>query len=110
MKLTLGALQHLMREFIAERGWKKRYNKPKDIALSISVEAAELLEIFQWLDDRESKIVVHKKKQDIERELADIILYCVNLGNAVNIDLNHAIIEKIEENKIKYPTSKKRSV
>ena len=107
MVVTITKVQEIMKDFISERGWEK-YQNEKNIAISICVEAGELLEIFQWSDCKSNKkeLLAIKRKQDIEKELADVILYCASMGNILNIDLGRAIIEKMEENKKKYPVDK----
>lgn len=88
----------MARKFVDDRGWSK-FHKPKDLAMSISIEAAELLEIFQWTDRCPSG----KDGKRAGEELADVILYCASLANALGLDLAEAIEEKIEKNNRKYP-------
>ncbi len=103
---TLEELKALVQQFIDERDWQK-YHNPKNLAMSISIESAELMEIFQWLTLEESIALKNNKAkfEQIKEEVADIIIYCLNLGNVLDIDLSQAIVEKIEKNKSKYPTS-----
>ena len=91
-------------QFREDRDWAQFHN-PKDLALSISIEAAELLEAFQWSGaDLE---VVGKHGKQVE-ELADIVIYCIYLADALGIDLPDALAAKIEENERKYPVEKAR--
>lgn len=93
-----------VREFVEERDWEK-YLNPKDLAESICIEAAELLQLFQWTKPEESQQFKSKpsKVQRIKEELADVVIYCLSMANTLNIDLTTAILEKIEHNKKKYP-------
>lgn len=94
-------LAEKIREFIDTRSWSK-YHKPKNIAIAISVEAAELLELFQW---RASNDEFDKEDYEkIRMETADVAIYAICMANACNFDLGDAIDEKIEQNVRKYPT------
>lgn len=89
-------------KFIKERSWKK-YHTPKNLSMALSVEASELLEIFQWLDDKEfnrNKTFIKLKAQD---EIADIFYYLICISEKMNINLEDAIISKIKKNEQKYP-------
>ncbi len=85
--------------FRAERHWEK-YNTPKNIAVSVAIEAAELLEHFQWTENNSPN---DKEKQEIAYEIADIIIYLSYLCHDLGIDLDKTLIEKVEINKKKYP-------
>lgn len=89
-------------KFRDERDWKQFHN-PKDLAISISLEAAELLEIFQWSAE---DVVCHEKMDRIREELADVINYCVLMADACGLDLDEIIREKIKKNHEKYPVEK----
>ncbi len=85
--------------FRDERDWKQFHN-PKDLAISISLEAAELLELFQWKREDD--------KVDIERireELADVLMYSISLADILNLDLDDIILSKLEKNGNKYPVA-----
>jgi NTP pyrophosphatase (non-canonical NTP hydrolase) len=89
----------LIKKFRDERDWRQFHN-PKDLAISINLEAAELLEIFQWsADDLECK----DKLDKIKEELADILNYCVLFADRYGFDLDDIIRAKIEKNEEKYP-------
>ncbi|MBE6894672.1 MAG: nucleotide pyrophosphohydrolase [Ruminococcaceae bacterium] len=92
----------LVKNFRDERNWKQFHN-PKDLAISINLEASELLEIFQWSGD---DLFCSEKLDRIKEELADTINYCILLADACNIDLDTAIIEKVGKNAVKYPVDK----
>lgn len=102
-------LDEIAQEFIKfrdEREWKQ-FHKPKDLALSLSIEAAELLECFQWKTDQQiDGLIKTDEKIKIEDELADIAAYLLLLCDSMNIDLTKAISEKIKKNSIKYPVEK----
>jgi NTP pyrophosphatase (non-canonical NTP hydrolase) len=85
--------------FRAERNWEQ-YNTPKNIAVSVSIEAAELLEHFQWIENNPP---TSAEKQAIAYEIADVAIYLSYLCNDLGIDLDHSVTEKIALNKLKYP-------
>ena len=97
-------LKDVVRRFVHNRDWRK-YHNPKDIAESVCIEAAELLQLFQWIKPGESRKFRHdpSKMKQIEGELADIILYCLSMANTLEIDLTTAILDKVELNSEKYP-------
>lgn len=90
--------------FREERDWAQFHN-PKDLALSISIEAAELLEVFQWSG---TDLEVAGKKDRAVEELADVAIYCVYLAEALGVDLADAVGAKIDANAQKYPADKTR--
>jgi len=97
-------LKTLVAKFRDERDWK-RYHNPKDLAISIMIEAAELLELFQWRSEDEINELIKNEKfiNAIKKEMADILIYFLSLADVLNIDLGIAVIEKLKENSIKYP-------
>ncbi|MFE8696122.1 nucleotide pyrophosphohydrolase [Cytobacillus sp. FJAT-53684] len=100
-------MKELMRkiiEFRDERGWSPYHNE-KDLALSISLEANELLENFQW---RTSEEAVAESKQNIKEEMADVFIYLLQLADKMNIDLEEEAFKKMEKNAVKYPVNKKK--
>jgi len=94
-------------KFRDERNWEKFHN-PKNLSISISIEANELLEHFQWKDLKESKEYAEKNKSKISSEIADIIIYLLYLCHDLNINLADSIDKKIKENNSKYPVSKSK--
>ena len=89
-------------KFRDDRDWKQFHN-PKDLAISISLEAAELLEVFQW----SGTDVSNDGKQDkIKEELADVINYCILMADACNLDLDEIVQAKVKRNSEKYPVDK----
>ena len=89
-------------KFRDDRNWKQFHN-PKDLAISISLESAELLEIFQWSAD---DTVCADKLDKIKEELADVVNYCVLMADACGIDLDEIVRDKIKRNSEKYPVEK----
>lgn len=89
----------LINQFRDERDWRKFHNE-KDLAISISLEASELLELFQW---KQSEEVVEKSLKEIKEELADVFMYSLMLADNLNLDVEEIIKEKIDINAKKYP-------
>ena len=89
-------------DFRDERDWKKYHNE-KDLAISISLEANELLENFQW---RTSEEAIAESKQNIKEEMADILIYLVQLADKMDINLEEEVSNKLLKNAIKYPVNK----
>ena len=89
-------------KFRDDRNWKQFHN-PKDLAISISLEAAELLEVFQWSGTDVSN---EGKQEKIKEELADVLNYCVLMAAACGLDIDEIVQEKIKVNNEKYPVSK----
>ena len=89
-------------KFRDDRNWKQFHN-PKDLALSISLEAAELLEVFQWSG---SDTVCESKKDKIREELADVLNYCILMADVCGFDMDEIVQEKIKRNNAKYPVEK----
>jgi len=100
-------LQRLI-DFRKERDWEQFHN-PKDLAISLSLEASEVLEWFQWQQavDIEQKLS-SSKREDLEDELADVAAYLSYLCYDLGVDLNHALERKIEKNALKYPIEKSK--
>ncbi|MFC7784653.1 MULTISPECIES: nucleotide pyrophosphohydrolase [unclassified Rossellomorea] len=86
-------------EFRDERNWDANHNE-KDLAISISLEANELLENFQWKTSREAVETTH---QNIKEEMADVLIYLVQLADKMDIDLEEEVYKKLEKNALKYP-------
>ncbi|MEZ2458323.1 MazG-like family protein [Salinicoccus roseus] len=86
-------------KFRDERDWRQ-YHNPKDLSLSLSLEASELLENFQWISAEEG---AEKNRQNIEEELADVFIYGLMMADDLGIDMEEAILRKLEKNREKYP-------
>ncbi len=107
--MTLDQLKSRVRKFIRDRDWEK-YHNPKDIAESICIEAGELLEQFQWVAPQETLDWKNdaSKLESIKVEIADVLIYCLSMANALEINLAKTVMEKIESNERKYPVEKYR--
>lgn len=103
----LDDLKHRLRDFANERDWEQ-FHSPKNLAMALIVEAAELVEQFQWLTQAESQALPPEKLAAVEQELADIQIYLVRLADRLGIDLVRAVDAKIEVNAKKYPAEKVR--
>lgn len=99
---NLKKLTQAVVDFRNERGWEK-FHTPKDLAISLSLEASELLENFQWKDSEES---IQKNYDNIVDELADVMIYSLMLAEKIDIDPEEAIWNKLEKNKEKYPVDR----
>lgn len=97
-------LKQLVAAFVAERDWN-RYHVPKHLAMSIAIEAAELMEHFQWVDVESVKDVMAdaERMQQVREELSDVLAYTLSLANALQIDVSSAFAEKMQKNAGKYP-------
>ena len=104
-KTTFQDLKDRMASFVHERDWEQ-FHTPKNLAMSIAIEAAELMEHFQWLTVEESKNLENDHLADIGEELADIIIYSLSLSNNLGLDLSQTVINKMEKNIRKYPSEK----
>ena len=91
-----------IRQFRDERDWK-RFHNPKDLAASISIEAAELLELFQWQSAEESARYAVANRERVSEEIADVAIYLIELADITGIDLAQAIDAKLVKNAMKYP-------
>ena len=85
-----------------------QFHNPKNLACSISIEANELLEHFQWSTPEESLTTARKKRTEISHEIADVAVYLIELADNLGIDLAQAIAEKMAHNEAKYPADKVR--
>jgi len=103
----LDELRTRLREFARERDWEQ-FHSPKNLASALIVEAAELLEHFQWLTRAESESLDAGTQDEVEQELADVLIYLVRLADRLNVDLLAAAGRKIELNARKYPASQVR--
>lgn len=102
---TLQDLKDRMASFVHERDWEQ-FHTPKNLAMSIAIEAAELMEHFQWLTIEESKSLSSDHLSDIGEELADIIIYSLSLTNTLGLDLSQIVSDKMDKNIRKYPADK----
>ena len=107
MTTDLEALRERLRQFTAARDWD-RFHSPKNLAMALIAEAAELVEHFQWLSEAESAALPKEKLKEVEQECADVLLYLIRLADKLGIDLAAAATAKIERNEVRYPSDKAR--
>jgi len=101
---TIAQLKRQVQDFIERRDWSQ-YHNPKDLGITIAIEAAELLEVFQWIGEKQ----LERVDEDAERfgrlkdELCDVVTSCLSLANTLDIDIAAAMQRKMEQNEAKYP-------
>src|SRR5512138_643442 len=98
---SLRELRDALRRFSAERDWDQ-YHAPKNLAMALSVEAAELLEHFQWMSEEASRNLSAQQLGKVREELADVLIYLVRLADQLGVDLLAAARDKLELNAAKY--------
>jgi len=96
-----------LQKFAEARDWEK-FHSPKNLACALTVEAAELLEIFQWMPEEQSRALSIEKRQAVESEMADVLSYLLHLARQLNIDLLEATAKKIAFNDERYPVEKSK--
>ena len=104
---SLEQIKIRLREFAAERDWDQ-FHSPKNLAMALIVEAAELVEHFQWLTEEQSQTLPPDKLAEVEQEIADIQIYLIRLADKLGVDMEKAVNAKIELNEKKYPAEKVR--
>lgn len=106
---NVAVLKDAMRRFVRERDWDQ-FHSPKNLVMGLSVEVAELMEHFLWIDNDASRQVVHDSAElgALADEMADVACYLLALSNTLGIDLSDAILGKLEKNAQKYPVEKCR--
>jgi NTP pyrophosphatase (non-canonical NTP hydrolase) len=109
-EVTVADLRARVRAFVDERDWQP-FHTPKNLVMSIAIEAAELMERFQWLTPEEAAVAVKDpaERADISDELADVLIYCLSLSNALGLDVSSAVLGKLQINKDRYPADEFRS-
>ena len=108
-RTTIHELRQLVDHFVSQRDWHQ-FHTPKNLAISLSIEAAELLEHFQWIDASESRAVAQDAARlaAVGEELADVACYTLAMANELGIDLSQAIRDKMVKNAQKYPADEYR--
>jgi len=103
-EITVADLRAAVQRFVDRRQWGQ-YHSPKNLAMSIAIEAAELMELFQWVDVGESRQAAAdgRTRAAAAEELADVLCYALSMANALDIDLATAVLEKLKKNETKYP-------
>lgn len=102
-------LKEMVVQFRDDRDWKQFHN-PKDLAISLVLEANEVLEHFQWKNNDEQAAHVETKREEIGEELADVLYWVLLLSNDLNIDISKAFVRKLVKNAEKYPIEKAKGV
>ena len=102
--MDIEALQQQLRTFVSERDWEQ-FQSPKNLAMALTAEAGELLELFQWLSEEQSRTLdPHGKDLEMARqEIADVQIYLLRLADQLGIDLDRAVQDKLRINAEKYP-------
>ncbi|GAB4169178.1 MAG: nucleotide pyrophosphohydrolase [Geothermobacteraceae bacterium] len=104
-KTTLADLRGAMADFVARRDWQK-FHQPRNLSMSIAIEAAELMEHFQWDAPGTDEQPDAERKEEIAAEMADILLYLCSLANRLDIDLSAAAERKLERNRRRFPADR----
>lgn len=101
---TIVELRRLVARFVAERQWQE-FHTPKNLAMSLAIEAAEVMEHFQWSTAQEALAAAtdERKRGEVADELADVLAYLLSLSAAMQIDLSSALEAKMQRNAVKYP-------
>jgi dCTP diphosphatase len=108
-RITVAALRQAVAAFVDARDWRP-FHTPKNLSMSIAIEAAELMERFQWLTAEEARTAVSdpQERAAVADELADIVIYCLSLSNALALDVSSAVLGKLERNEHRYPAAEFR--
>jgi dCTP diphosphatase len=106
---TIAELKELVREFVDQRDWRQ-FHAPKNLSMSLCIEAAELMEHFQWISAEESRRVADDRARlaAVGDELADVLCYALAMSNELGLDLSAAIRRKMRKNERKYPAAEYR--
>ncbi len=102
-------LKQSVARFVRERDWEQ-FHSPKNIAMSVAIEAAELMEVYQWGSEDESLELSQKAevRAKVDEELADVLIYCLSLANRTGIDVSQVVQRKLAHNAVKYPVDEFR--
>ena len=108
-KITVGALRQAVAAYVDAREWQP-FHTPKNLSMSIAIEAAELMERFQWLTTEEAQAAVEEpaERAAVTDELADIVIYCLSLSNALDLEVSSAVLGKLQTNEHRYPADEFR--
>ena len=103
-KTTLYTLKYIVEHFVKERDWSQ-FHSPKNISMALAIEASELMDLFKWDTEKDSKEKMSKStsREEATDELADIMIYAIAFANRNNIDISSAVEKKIKKNEQKYP-------
>lgn len=102
--VTVGELREAVQRFVSARNWEG-YHNPKNLAMSIAIEAAEIMEHFQWgtIDEGRALVRDEETRVEVADELADVMIYCLSFANATGIDVSEAIVKKLARNEDRFP-------
>ena len=103
-RASTGDLQRAIGQFVAERDWEQ-FHGPRNLAIAISVEAAELLDLFKWSADESG---VEQLLPELQDEIADVVIYSLSLCNHLGLDVSAIVEAKLAKNRIKYPVERYR--
>ncbi|MCO3378799.1 nucleotide pyrophosphohydrolase [Pseudomonas aeruginosa] len=108
--VDVGQLAAALERFAAERNWAQ-FHSPKNLVMALTGQVGELSEIFQWMDEEQSKDAARHPDtaQAVQDELADVLMYLVRLASVLGVDLDAAARQKLEQNNRKYPVEKARN-
>jgi dCTP diphosphatase len=106
---TVAALRQAVAAFVDARDWQP-FHGVKNLSMSIAIEAAELMERFQWLTTQEAQAAVREPTEQaaVADELADVVIYCLSLSNALDLDISSAVLGKLQANEHRYPADEFR--
>lgn len=101
---TVADLRLAVRQFVSARDWDQ-YHTPKNLAMSIAIEAAEIMEHFQWYTPEEvqTRLADEQERFEVADELADVLIYCLSFANSVDVDVTTAILRKLARNETRFP-------
>ncbi|NUQ62604.1 MAG: nucleotide pyrophosphohydrolase [Pirellulales bacterium] len=108
---SVAQLRQIVEEFVAQRDWHQ-FHTPKNLAMSLAIEAAELMEHFQWLTAEQSRAVAEQSDRlaEVGEELADVLCYALAMANELGLDIATIIRQKMAKNAAKYPADKYRGL
>jgi dCTP diphosphatase len=106
---TVDDLRQAVASFVDERDWQP-FHSPKNLSMSIAIEAAELMERFQWLTPEGARVAANDpaERAAIADEVADVVIYCLSLSNALDLDVSAAVLDKLHTNEARYPAAEFR--
>jgi NTP pyrophosphatase (non-canonical NTP hydrolase) len=104
---AIQVLRQMVKTFVDQRDWRQ-FHTPKNLSMSLAIEAAELMEHFQWLTPDESRQLLPEKLDEVGEEMADVLCYLLALANELELDLSAALESKMIKNRLKYPVTEFR--
>ncbi len=106
---SIGRLREVVRQFVDERDWRQ-FHAPKNLSMALAIEAAELMEHFQWITPEASRAIGEdaEKLADVGEELADVLCYVLAIANELDLDLSSTFDDKMAKNRLKYPAEEYR--